>query len=117
MKIYISTPVTSRKEETMDERIRAARARCWHLALTIPAKPGLHDAETTSVFDLVDGTEPEPQIMGRCIQAVMECDAIFMDHGWEKSRGCTLERKAAELYGKKIFHLDWMPDRRQDYED
>ena len=39
-----------------------------------------------------------------------------MDHGWEKSRGCTLERKAAELYGKKIFHLDWMPDRRQDYE-
>ena len=42
--------------------------------------------------------------MGRDIEQVILCDALFLCKGWENSRGCKIEKYTAELYGKKIFY-------------
>jgi hypothetical protein len=41
--------------------------------------------------------------MGRDIEALLECDAIYLASGWGNSRGCNLEYTAALIYGKHIF--------------
>ena len=47
----------------------------------------------------------EPIIMGKCVQRVMECDAIYMDKGWFNSDGCSIEHYTAVVYKKKIISL------------
>ena len=48
--------------------------------------------------------EPEyPHYMGLDIQYVLTSDAILMNPGWENSKGCQLEHKAAELFGIQIL--------------
>ena len=45
--------------------------------------------------------DDEPQIMGKCVRRVMECDMVFLDEGWKESKGCVVEFCAADTYGKK----------------
>lgn len=42
--------------------------------------------------------------MGRDIEALLECDAIFMADGWKFSKGCICERCTAIIYGLKTFY-------------
>ena len=41
--------------------------------------------------------------VGRDVELVMHCDAIYSCKGWENSKGCRVERFAAEMYGLKLF--------------
>lgn len=34
------------------------------------------------------------------------CDAIYLDHAWQSSKGCNLEYRAAKIYDKEIFEHD-----------
>ena len=107
MKIYIATPVNARKEGTLEEKREAAWKRVMHLRKII--KETNPKAECHSSFDLDIAplncyNWSEPSIMGACVQRVMECDAIFMDWGYENSKGCTIEHTTALTYGKKIIH-------------
>ena len=109
MKIYIATPVNGRKEATLEEKRKAAFERINEIAVKLLEK--YPDAEIHSSFDqdiapfsiLKNPTEAE--IMGKCVQRVMECDAIFMDAGWMKSAGCCVEMSTASIYGKKMIKL------------
>jgi hypothetical protein len=38
------------------------------------------------------------------IKELLKCDVIFMLHGWELSKGATLEHSIAELCGIKIIY-------------
>ena len=42
--------------------------------------------------------------MGQDIKLVLECDAIFMSKGWEKSEGCRCELAAAKIYNKEVIY-------------
>lgn len=100
--VYISTPVTSRPEKTMEDRIAGAKKRVDKLKKKLAEEYG--DYVFVSTFDVnPDSERSEEKIMGRCIEAVLRCDAIFMDDGWRDSKGCSLEFKAAEIYGGKRF--------------
>ena len=45
--------------------------------------------------------------MGNDIAALLECDAVLFLEGWQVSKGCQLEHKAAELYDKiKYYKLE-----------
>ena len=44
-----------------------------------------------------------PKYMGEDIKKVLECDAILMCDGWEHSKGCQLEHRAAELFDIEII--------------
>ena len=104
-KIYVSLPVTSRKEQTIEERVQAAFERCELLRRRIAGVDAFKGWEIVTPFDVapVGTTKTEAEIMGGCVQAVLECDAILLDYDYTISKGARLEAEAAALYGKQIY--------------
>ncbi len=43
--------------------------------------------------------------MGRDIEKLMECDGIVSVEGWQKSKGCQVERFTANIYGLRIYDM------------
>lgn len=125
MKIYISTPINGRKERTFAAKYKAAHARCENIKRILLADERFQDfcvgmvcngkaegcqPDFITTFD-VNGTKPEyteADAMGTCIAAVLDADAIYLDHGWNNSKGCRLEYQAAKIYGKDIYEHDNM---------
>ena len=109
MKVYIATPFNGRPEATIEEKRKAAYHRVCHLKVAL--KRLMPDAEFHSSFDedIAPITESgktcwsEPSIMGACVQRVMECDTIYLDKNWYKSKGCRLEYYTADIYAKQII--------------
>ena len=47
--------------------------------------------------------KPYSYYMGRDIEALLECDAIYLCEGWQNSKGCMAEFEVARIYGKEIM--------------
>ena len=41
--------------------------------------------------------------MGNDIEALLECDAIYLCEGWQNSKGCMAEFEVARIYNKQIL--------------
>ena len=41
--------------------------------------------------------------MGNDIEALLECDAIYLCEGWQNSKGCMAEFEVARIYSKQIL--------------
>ena len=41
--------------------------------------------------------------LGKALQKMAECDAVYFAEGWELARGCVIERSVAENYGLIIM--------------
>lgn len=97
-KVYISLPISGRPIEEAKAEAEAARTKLSNLG---------YDAITP--FDVVaepqGNTEKEKYAycMGRDIEELLKCDAIYLVDGHEESRGCELEFMAAVIYGLKIL--------------
>lgn len=104
-KIYISLPVTSRKEPTIKERVQAAEKRCRCITSRLQRLKAFAGWEIVTPFDIApaDTTKTEAEILGGCVQAVLECDAILLDYDYTESKGARLEAEAAALYGKQVY--------------
>lgn len=60
--------------------------------------------EVITPFDVnPDPDKPYSYHMGRDIEALLECDAIYLAPGWPNSKGCMAEYEVARIYGKEIF--------------
>ncbi len=107
MKIYIATPINARKEQGFRNKYKAARQRVKALKEVISNDYRFYGCEMISSFDVnkTDGVS-EAIAMGRCVQAVMECDAIYLDHAWQSSKGCNVEYRTAKIYDKEIYEHD-----------
>ena len=107
IKIYLATPVNARKEKTKEEREIAAYGRIVDMRTYL--RNWYPEAEFYYVFNLNFPDEltelSESVIMGRCVEAVMECDIIILDDGWQDSRGCNVEQHVAEQYDKKVYTM------------
>lgn len=97
MKIYISLPISGRDIEEVEARCRFATG--------VIEKKG-HTA--VSPLEVSPDTDaPYSAHMGNDIAALLECDAVLFLDGWQESKGCQLEHKAAELYDKvKYYNLE-----------
>lgn len=107
MKIYIATPINARSERTFKEKYNAAKRRVdflMKLTYFIPQFRGSHFTSTFKINSL--GEFSETEALGRCVSMVLECDAIYLDHGWQSSKGCNLEYWTAKIYGKTIYEHD-----------
>ena len=104
MKIYISTPINARNEQTFEQKYNAARQRVEHIIEVLHEEPQYHDATFVSTFDLCPlGTKTESEAIGRCVQAVMESDMLYFDCRASESKGCSLEYWTACIYGKPVI--------------
>lgn len=108
MKLYIATPINARPERGFKNKYLAAQHRVKMLKAVLKDEFKFSDYhEFISSFNLNRLNEcSEAQAMGRCIQAVIESDAIYLDHAWQISKGCNLEYRAAKIYGKIIYEHD-----------
>ena len=119
MKIYIATPVNGRKEATLEEKRKAAFERVKELEYEISKSVnGAEFAEYHSSFDpdiapiTIELTRKmdlpsEAVIMGKCVQRVMECDMILLDYNWRESKGCVIEQRTADVYGKELRQVQY----------
>ena len=106
LKIYIATPVNARNEATLQEKKEKAALRCKMLKEKLGKE--FPNAEVVCSFDvcpIVGEPIEEHTAMGRCIDLLMTCDVIYLDSGWRKSNGCTLEYTTAKLYGLHFMGL------------
>lgn len=108
MTLYIATPVNARDESTFEAKHRAAMERIQHLkeVLRHDERFAHYDKFTSGVERCPIGT-PEPQAVGRCVQTVLECDAVYMDAGYEASRGCMTEHDTCRRYQIPVFGDNW----------
>lgn len=59
--------------------------------------------EVVTPFDLSpEGDKPYSYHMGKDIEGLLECDAVYFAPGWVESKGCNLEYAAAKIYEKEI---------------
>lgn len=94
MKIYVSIPISGRP---LDDAKAHANSIAGQLAS--------HGHEVVTPFDVCpDSSKPYACCMGRDIEALLGCDAIVIGDGWGNSRGCRLERAAAQIYGIMIVY-------------
>lgn len=106
-RLYIATPINSLKGDDLAEKKRKAQRRIKILKTVLADEEAFKDYELFSTFDHPhDDETTEARALGDCVTAVLNCDAIYMDHGWQSSKGCNLEYRAAKIYGKTIFEHD-----------
>ena len=95
-RLYVSLPISGydldeRKSEA--ERIKSKLNFC-----------GLSIIEVVTPFDVCpEADKPYSYYMGKDIEALLECDAIYMCEGWQNSKGCMAEFEVARIYGKEII--------------
>lgn len=56
------------------------------------------------VPDFLKREHPYNWYIGQDISMLLDCDAIWFDKNYTKSKGCLLEYQAASIYGIKQFH-------------
>ena len=117
--VYISTPVSSRKEGTERKRRKAAIRRVAELeALWTKTRPA--DYLTHHFYSFVNVTEEgmtDAQAMGACIKKMLECDVVLVDDvaaALTDSKGVMAEREVANIYGIDIVLV---PDLLEEMEE
>lgn len=92
MKIYISGKITGIEEEALQlfGRAEAFLQALGHQPINPMALPHLHDQQWHSY-------------MREDVKALCDCDAIYMLHNWQGSKGARLEHEVAQAIGLKIF--------------
>lgn len=52
----------------------------------------------TPVEIVTDSSTPYSACIGKCVEALMECQAAVFLQDWEQSRGCQVERSVCQVY-------------------
>lgn len=94
MKVYISIPISGHdyaKQKAYANKIKTEFEEVGDEAIT--------------PFDVApEKDKPYSYYMGRDIEALLECDAVYFCPGHEHSKGCRLEYSAALTYDKIIIN-------------
>lgn len=93
MKVYVSLPISGFPLETVKKQASGYKQKL---------ESNGHEAITP--FDVCsEPGRPYSFYMGKDIEALIECDAIYMAPGWHGSKGCTAEYEVARVFGKIVM--------------
>lgn len=110
MKIYITTPIAERSEKTYQEKLNGALERINSIKGHFKAAHGVQivDVVTCITEEKISPSEPdfEALMMGKRVQTVIKCDAVYLDLGWMNSPDCLLEFHAANCCFKEVFNAE-----------
>ena len=91
-KLYISLPISGHDIEEVKHRAALAK------------KHYSEKYDVITPFDIcTDEAATYANCMGKDIEALLECDVIFLMTGWQKSKGCMAEFYVAQVYNKQIL--------------
>ena len=101
-RVYISIPISGHDLEEVKEEARDISERLlWDV---FELKKGQNRPDVITPFDVCpEPDKPYSYYMGKDIEALLECDAIFLCKGWQNSKGCMAEFAVARIYGKEIM--------------
>lgn len=92
-RIYISLPITGHDIE----KVRLRAKKYADILKSIGWNP-------VTPFDVCPELDKQySYYMGKDIEALLECDAIYMTSGWGNSKGCRAELAVAQVYNKEII--------------
>lgn len=101
--IYISLPITGHEdtyEQILDEAVEYVKEKHKEYERIITPKEVAENLEKE-----YHPLEPKYKEYLLCdMNAIYDCDAIFMCHGWENSKGCKAEREFADAIGLDILY-------------
>lgn len=100
MRIYISIPIKG-KDESVQRRLASETAELIKSWGHEPVNP----FDTPEPPDGYTDEQKYAYYMGRDIERLMLCDAIYLCDGWERSMGCRIERSVA-LETMKCLYTD-----------
>jgi uncharacterized protein DUF4406 len=108
MKVYIAGPMSGIPDHNFPVFMAAAEA--WRAAGWEVVNPAELDGDTP-YEELV--TMPWDYFLRRDLGYLVQCDAIALLPGWEKSKGARLERHVAAQLGMPILDADFRMSPRQ----
>lgn len=97
-RVYISIPISGYD-------IKEVKRRAYQVKALVRLRCAEGDIlNVITPFDVCpDSDKPYSYFMGKDIEALLECDAIFLCEGWQNSKGCMAEFEVAKIYNKKII--------------
>nr|DAM03154.1 MAG TPA: deoxyribosyltransferase [Caudoviricetes sp.] len=91
-KLYISLPITGHPIDEVKKQAETYK-NLW-----------CKKYKVITPFDICpDQDKSYSHYMGKDIEALLECDLIYMSPGWVHSKGCNAEYQIAKIYGIKIL--------------
>ena len=112
IKVYVSLPITGQEgtvmkrcmeaKERLEKIFKEADTQDYELEVVFPK-----DVEKIGTPEQ-DNTKPLGYWLGEDIKLLMECDAVYFCLGYDRSKGCKMELRCADIYGKKILHEDFL---------
>lgn len=87
-RLYVSIPYTGH-EADFPKRCEKARDKYSKDYNVITPKQIIRDSSI-----------PYNICMGKCIEALLDCDEVLFADGWSESKGCSLEMGACMIYNK-----------------
>ena len=101
-RIYISIPISGHDLEEVKAKARDISERL--LCDVFGFKKGRNRPDVITPLDVCpEPGKPYSYYMGKDIEALLECDVIFLCEGWQNSKGCMAEFEVAKIYNKKII--------------
>ena len=91
--ILISLPMTGRMMEAKNEAYTTKIELSRRFRSCNFINPVEFDVDQDNVAECI----------GKSVETVLSIDGIVSLNGWDKSRGCKVERFVAETYGKKVY--------------
>lgn len=103
LKVYIAGPMRGITDLNRKEFNKAEKF-LNKLGIYDPINPARLDKESGMSDEELVSREGLRLAMKRDIDALFECDAVFMLLGWEKSEGALIEHRLATMLGMTILY-------------
>ena len=101
-RIYLSLPIKNTGYTTKERMKYADEVR-----RLLELRYGVRNENVIVItpFDVNENEDKDSYArkMGNDIEALLECDAIYLCEGWQNSKGCMAEFEVARIYGKEII--------------
>lgn len=103
-RIYVSLPISGYDLEERKKYANDAKFLVARLLQEDALDQYKQFQNTITPFDVCPEKDKSySYYMGKDIEALLECDAVYMCKGWQKSKGCMAEFAVAKIYGKEII--------------
>lgn len=102
MRVMISQPMRGLTADDIAETKAQAVKKIEDMGYTVVNS--LFDEDYVSEEDLECVQHKSLFFLAQALEAMSMCDAVYFCKGWQDTRGCQIEHKAAEAYGLAILY-------------
>lgn len=106
-KVYVSLPIAiaensvyKRYLEALDEISKIDELKYYEICSPI----NINDFNENGIKE--SRNHKYSWYIGQDIERLLECDAIYMSHGWVSSKGCNAELAVAKIYEIPVYYAD-----------